>query len=110
MQVVIYIMGRPGKGSLRKQIADDISKWDHDDGLDVVSKQTKGRPQGWSKITKKDAPGALNIEWDAASSTLLARAVTKKGNKPDELVGTFISYLLRVHGSRISAITMRTIG
>jgi hypothetical protein len=110
MQVVMYIMAKPHQPSLRELIADDIARWDRGDGLEIISKQTKGRVRGWSKIKKLGCAGALNIEWDADAKTLVVRAVTRAGNKPDQLIGTFVSYILRVHGKRISSISMRTLG
>jgi hypothetical protein len=110
MQVIMYVMAKPNQPSLRELIADDIAQRDRGDGLEIISKQTKGRSRGWSKIKKPGSAGTLNIEWDADAKTLVVRAVTRGGNKPDELIGTFISYVLRVHGKRISSISMRTLG
>lgn len=109
MHVVMYVMAKPNQPSLRELIADDLSGRDRGDGFEVVSRHTKGRSNGWSKIHKPGSPGALNVEWDADAKTLVVRAVTRGGNKPDELIGTFVGYLLRVHGKRISSITMRTL-
>jgi hypothetical protein len=109
MQVVMYVMAKSGQQSLRESIAADINKWDRGFGLELISWQTKGRPKGWSKIHKPGSAGALNLEWDADTKTLVVRAVTRAGNKPDELIGSFVAYLLRQHGSKISSITMRTL-
>jgi hypothetical protein len=109
MQVVMYIMAKPNQPSLRELIADDLSERDRGDGLEVTSKRTKGRPKGWAKIHKPGSAGALNMDWDADAKTLVARVVTRGGNKPDELIGSFVAYLLRVHGRRISSITLRTL-
>lgn len=109
MQVVMYIMAKPNQNSLREIIADDIAKWDRGFGLEVVSKLTKNRQRGWSKINRPGSAGALNMEWDADAKTLVVRAVTRGGNKPDELVGNFVGYLLHKHGRRISSITLRTL-
>jgi hypothetical protein len=109
MQVVMYVMATAKQQSLRERIVNDIESWDRGDELEVVSKQSPKRPRGWAKIKKAGSAGALNLEWDADAKTLVVRAVTRAGNKPDELIGRFVGYLLRVHGRRISSITMRTL-
>jgi hypothetical protein len=109
MQVVIYVMAKPNQSSLREHIGDDLNAWDRGYGLEVVSERTRGRQKGWSKLNKPGAAGALNIEWDADAKTLVVRAVTRAGNKPNELIGTFINYLLGVHAKRISSIAIRTL-
>lgn len=109
MQVVMYVMAKPKQQSLRERIVKDINNWERGDELEVVSKQSPRRPRGWAKLKKAGSAGALNLEWDADAKTLVVRAVTRAGNKPDELIGRFIAYLLRVHSRRISSITMRTL-
>ena len=109
MKVVMYVMAKPKQSSLRELIANDIKHGNGEDGLAVISMKTADRPNGWAKINKPGSHGTLNLEWDAAAKTLIVRAVTRAGNKPNEFIGTFVNYLLRVHGKRISTLTLRTL-
>jgi hypothetical protein len=106
MQTVIYVLAKPNQQSLREAIVADLGRFEY--GLDEMSQQKKGRSKGWAKINCKSSYGCLNIEWDSNTKTLIGRAVSKGGNHPNELVGAFISYLLRWQGKRISSITLRT--
>jgi len=109
MQMIMCVMAKPNQKSLRETVANDIAKCDRGDDLKLISKQTKGRKNGWAKIKRKGCAGALNLEWDADASALIARVVIRAGNKPDELIGAFVGYLLHVHGGRISSIFVRTL-
>jgi hypothetical protein len=65
-----------------------------------------GRAAGWLKVHAVDATrGALNIEWDAQSSILSARVITRGSRKPSPIVGDFINYLLYRHATRVQSIT-----
>lgn len=108
MQVIIHVMVKKGKASLREQIVEQIEKRG-EDGLFVEFHHVKHRSKGWAKIKREKSHGALNIEWDADARMLVARAITRGGNKPDELVGSFVSFLLRRFGKRIESMVLRTV-
>lgn len=108
MQIVMHILAKPSfRGSLRTAIIEDLETWEC--GLDLVFEKKKGRKTGWAKIKAKGCPGAINIHWDQHSKTLIGRAVSRKGNCADKLVGLFVEYLLCKRGKSISALAMRTI-
>ncbi|MFH1811889.1 MAG: hypothetical protein ABIJ09_24335 [Pseudomonadota bacterium] len=108
MQTVIYAMAKPNQPSLRELIVSDLQERSLD-GLHVVKRHKKGRPNGWAKINRKDSYGCLNLDWDATSKTMVGRVVSKAGCHPGELVAAFIAYLLRWHGRRICMVTVRSI-
>jgi hypothetical protein len=68
---------------------------DYDLRVEAYKKQY--RPQGWAKLKMKGEHGAVNIRWDAASSMLICRVVTR-GGKPSVITGAFVEFLLaRLH-------------
>ncbi len=106
MQVIIHVMTKsPQQSSLRELIVTDLMAHERD-SLVVISQHTKGRPQGWAKIKRTGSSGALNIEWDADTKTLVCRVVGKAGRQPNELVGSFVAYLLEWHGKRVRTVTI----
>jgi len=48
----------------------------------------------------------FNLEWDAATRSLLARIVNRAEGKPDIAVGRFVAYLLACHHRRIRSIAI----
>lgn len=108
MQIVLHVLAKPSTTqSLREQIIHDLNTTDF--GLDVLSESKRGRSPGWAKIGASDCYGVINIQWDAASLTLTGRAVSKRGNYPDDLVGRFVSYLTRKRHADIAVMTIRSI-
>ena len=105
MQIQLQAFSRK-KESLRKTITDDLLNQGHDV---LVVKQVLNleRRPGWSKITGKDLPGALNIKWDGSAHMLLVRAITRKGNTPHKLLGVFLDYLIERHGKRIASVNIQ---
>jgi len=103
MQSVIQVTCYRG-GSLREALANDrrLEKYN----LAVSRQKTPGRSPGWAKLhsTDPDIPGAINLEWDPATKTLMARIVTKGKCTPDRITGDFIAYLIRRHRKRIRSI------
>jgi hypothetical protein len=103
MQSVIQATCYHG-GSLREALANDrhLEKY----SLAVSRQKTPGRSPGWAKLhsTDPDVPGAINLEWDPATKTLMARIVTKGHNTADRITGDFIAYLIRRHRKRIRSI------
>jgi len=101
MQVTCY-----HGGSLREAIANDkrLEKYN----LAVSSQKMSGRNPGWAKLhsTNPDVPGAINLEWDPATKTLMARIVTKGRNTPDHITGDFIAYLMRCQRRKIRSILL----
>ena len=105
MQSIIQITCYRG-GSLREAIASDtrLEKYN----LTVMRQKTPGRSPGWAKLhsTDPEIRGAINLEWDQATKTLLARIVTKGKNTPDRITGDFIAYLIRRHRQKIRSILL----
>jgi hypothetical protein len=103
MQSVIQVTCYRG-GSLREAVASDrhLEKYH----LAVSSQKTSGRNPGWAKLHSMDpeVPGAINLEWDPATRTLMARVVTKGKNTPHRITGDFIAYLMRRQRRRIRSI------
>jgi hypothetical protein len=92
--------------SLRTLITNDLSRGRHEK-LYVEKFKNPTRPRGWAKILGDGIPGAINIEWDPDQRMLVARAIAKKGNKPHELLGVFVDYLIERHGRRISHVNIQ---
>ena len=105
MQVLVQVICTRGK-SLRDTIAKDRRL--EDDDLEVIEQKRQGRRHGWTKVHSRlpDRHGAINIEWDADTSILLCRVVTRGRGKPNLIVGDFVDYLLRRHRGRIQAINI----
>ena len=105
MQSVIQITCYRG-GSLREAIANDGRLQKHQ--LAVSSQKMSGRNPGWTKLhsTNPDVPGAINLEWNPATKTLMARIVTKGKNTPDHITGDFVAYLLRCQRRKIRSILL----
>jgi hypothetical protein len=105
MQTLVQVVCKRGP-SLREAIVKHrrIDRWQ----LRVAWQKQPGRPRGWAKIksTEPDRPGAMNIEWDANTSILLCRVVTKGGNRPNLIIGDFVDYLLGRFKRRIEAINI----
>src|SRR5438045_2593639 len=79
MQILIQVLCTKGR-SIRQAIADDprIERY----GLQVTKEAQPGRAPGWLKLHAEEMRGALNVEWDAQSSVLSARVVTRGSRKP----------------------------
>lgn len=105
MQSIIQITCYRG-GSLREAIASDTHLGKYN--LTVMRQKTPGRSPGWAKLhsTDPEIRGAINLEWDQATKTLLARIVTKGKNTPDRITGDFIAYLIRRHRKKIRSILL----
>ena len=106
MQTVIQVSCRRRRGlSLRQQIVNDERIGEY--GLDVRRRKVAGRNPGWAKVRSSEREaGAINIEWDSSTSTLLARVVTRRAEPASHLVGRFVTYLLSKHAKQIRAITL----
>ncbi len=94
-----------GAASLRDRIVHDrrLERYE----LAVVRQKTPGRNPGWAKLYAIDyTHGAVNLEWDASTRSLLARIVNRAKGKPDVVVGRFVAYLLARHRHRIRSITI----
>src|SRR5689334_4583765 len=103
MQILIQVLCTRGS-SIRQAIADDqrIERF----GLQVTKEAQPGRAPGWLKLHATDETrGALNVEWDAQSSVLSARVVTRGSRRPSPIVGQFVNYLLQRHEGRVQSIT-----
>jgi hypothetical protein len=106
MQVVLHVMARPSlRESLRELIIADLQRWEYE--LVVESEKKVGRRGGWAKIKAGDLPGVVNISWHASSKTLIARAIARNGNTPNELLGRFLAYLLDRRRRDVAGIAIR---
>ena len=105
MQIVIQVVCTRGV-SLREKIANDKALGKH--LLQVTEEKRTDRARGWAKIhsTERDRRSAINVQWLAATNILLARVVTRSGNKPNRIIGDFVDYLIARHKSRIQAISI----
>lgn len=104
MQTVIQILCKGGK-SLREVIANDGKLEEHN--LYLARFRQQGRSPGWAKVrSKTGAAGAINFVWSASSRTLTCRVVTKFGNRPYQVVGDFIAYLLARHSRRMITVVI----
>lgn len=105
MQILIQVICKRGK-SLREKIVKDKKLPEY--SLKVSEERRKDRARGWAKIhgTSQDRRGAINIQWLADTNILLARVVTRSGNKPNLIIGDFVDYLLAHHKTRIEAINV----
>lgn len=75
--------------------------------MSVSRRRVPGRNPGWAKLhSSAGYPGAINVEWYPATSTLLARVVTRQRKPAVELIGAFVAYLLESYPTRIRAITI----
>ncbi len=93
-------------GSLREALASDRHLADYH--LAVSRQKTSGRNPGWAKVhsTEPGVHGAINLEWDPATKTLMARVVTKGKSTPDRIIGAFVAYLIRRQRTRIRSILL----
>ena len=105
MQTVIQVVCSTGE-SLREKIVKDAKLEDY--YLRVLKQKSVGRSPGWAKISSNETgvAGVLNLEWHKESMLLIGRVITKAGNKPDELIGCFVEYLLSRHRRRIRIINI----
>lgn len=105
MQSIIQVTCYHG-GSLREAITNDkrLEKYN----LAVIRQKRSGRNPGWAKLHSIDpeVPGAINLEWDPATKTLLARIVTKGKNTADRITGDFVAYLMRCQRRKIRSILL----
>ncbi len=107
MQTLVHVYCQGNLTSLRKQISEDTKLNDYN--LWVIENKNKSRASGWSKIRSDGDDGVLNLEWDAKTKLLLARAVNKMKTKPDMIIGNFISYLIGRHHKKIKLINILTV-
>jgi len=105
MQVLVQVVCTKGP-SLREAIVNDrrLARFH----LSVTRQKRPGRQHGWAKIhsTYPDRYGALNLEWDADTSLLLCRVVTRGAGRPNLIIGDFVDYILRRYSRRIEAINI----
>jgi hypothetical protein len=105
MQVLVQVVCTRGR-SLRDAVARHRRLGDH--SLQVIEMQRPKRSHGWTKVrsTEPGRHGAINIEWDADTSVLVCRVVTRGRGKPNLIIGDFVDFLLRRFRSRIQAINI----
>ncbi len=105
MQTILQVVCSKGT-SLREAIVNDAKLRQF--GLKAQKKLQPGRAHGWAKIlsTEPGGQGALNIEWDAATSILLCRIVNRGAGRPNRILGDFVDYLFKRFRRRIEAINI----
>ena len=105
MQVLVQAVCSRGP-TLRDVVAKDRAL--ERDDLTVTEQKRPGRPRGWTKVhsTRPDRHGAINIEWDADTSILVCRVITRGKGRPNLIIGDFVDYLLRRFRRRIQAINI----
>jgi hypothetical protein len=105
MQILVQVVCTRGP-SLR----DAISKATRLDRhlLRVSEQKRSGRKRGWTKVhsTEPDRRGAINLEWDANTSLLLARVITRGQGKASLIIGDFVHLLMSRYRRRIQAINI----
>jgi hypothetical protein len=105
MQSVIHVTCYGG-GSLREAIINDkrLAKYN----LVVLKHKMSGRNPGWAKLhsTDPEVRGAINLEWDPATKTLMARIVTKGTGTSDRITGDLVAYLMRCQRRKIRSILL----
>lgn len=109
MQIQMQAFAKRG-GSLRKAIADNLkknAKRTERGTLYVAKGKNMERAPGWLKIKGVGLRGVLNVEWDAQHCMLKTRAIAKQGNKPAELLGLFVAYLLERHQSKLNSVSVQ---
>ena len=105
MQTIIYAFCTKGK-SLRDQIEKDDRLAEEPYGFSVRRQQKPGRSPGWAVVElPRGVAGVMNVEWDADTSLLKCRVITRK-EIPHEFVGRFVDYLLKHYPKRIRNITI----
>jgi hypothetical protein len=105
MQVLIQTICTSGE-SMRVAVANHAKLKDH--ALKITEQKKKGRSRGWTKVrsTVPGRHGAINIEWDADTSVLISRVVTRGKGQPNHIIGDFVDFLIRRFRSRIHAINI----
>jgi len=105
MQVLVQAVCTRGP-SMRDAVARHPKLQDH--YLRVTEQKRQGRSRGWTKVRSTDPGrhGAINLEWDADTSVLVSRVVTRGRGKPNLIIGDFVDFLLRRFRTRIQAINI----
>jgi hypothetical protein len=105
MQVLVQVVCTRGR-SVRDAVARHPRVEEHN--LRVTEIKRPNRARGWTKVRSlhPDRHGAINIEWDADTSVLVCRVVTRGRGKPNLIIGDFVDFLLRRFRSRIQAINI----
>ena len=105
MQVLVQAVCTRGP-SMRDAVARHPKLQDH--YLRVTEQKRQGRSRGWTKGRSTDPGrhGAINLEWDADTSVLVSRVVTRGRGKPNLIIGDFVDFLLRRFRTRIQAINI----
>jgi hypothetical protein len=105
MQILIQVVCTRGP-SLRDAIAKGAGLGKY--FLTVSKQKQSGRSRGWTKVhsTEPDRRGAINLEWDANTSLLLARVIPRGQGKPSLIIGDFVHFLMSRYRRRIQAINI----
>jgi hypothetical protein len=105
MQLLVQVVCTPGR-SLRESIAKSARISEH--GLTVSQQKKPDRSNGWMKIhsTRPDRDGAINVQWEANASILIARIVTRGKGDSSLIAGDLIAFLLRRFRRRVHSINV----
>jgi hypothetical protein len=106
MQVVINVQSS-GSRSLRDAIVSSPHALE-EAGLEVVHEKRASRSRGWAKLraTDRAVTGVLNLEWHAATKTLIARTVFRSRARRELIVAMFLYFLFSSFPSRVRAVTV----
>jgi hypothetical protein len=108
MQIILHVVAEPRvRGSLREWVISDLER-STDYQLRITREKKTGRNPGWAKVKAEGVNGTMNIDWDAHSKTLTARAIGREGKIPGVLVGRFIRYLVEKHLEEVKAVTIHS--
>ena len=78
MQIILQVMARSSlRESLREQIISELEDGDYEP--EITRERKRGRDPGWAKVKAIGENGIMNIDWDAHSKTLTARAIGRRG-------------------------------
>jgi hypothetical protein len=101
VQTIVQVICSKGP-SLREKIAKDAAL--ERSGLCVLREKQALRSPGWMKVVGIEGQaGAINVEWDADTSVLICRVITRGAN-PSEIIGDLVRYILDRHRRRVRAI------
>jgi len=105
MLVLVQVVCTRGP-SMRDAIARNSKLEDH--CLKVAEQKRQNRSPGWTKVlsTVSGRHGAINLEWDADTSILISRVVTRGRGTPSLIIGDFVDFLFSQFLGRIQSINI----
>ena len=107
MQTVVQVVCSKGK-SLRDAIANDNCLEDYN--FKILTEKKQGRKPGWTSVRSTDSSlrGTIKMQWSASTRFLICRVINKGAGRPNQIIGSFINYLLERHKKRLKLVTIWT--